>query len=93
MIIEAMACGTPVVAYNIGAIPELIENGVTGFVVEDEISAVGAITTFPRSRVAKCVQRLSNASNRMTLDYLRAYQNVCQSRRPEKGAPPRLVTN
>ena len=41
VMIEAMACGAPVIAFNRGAVPELIEDGVTGFVVEDETSAVG----------------------------------------------------
>src|SRR6516225_7244401 len=38
--IEAMACGTPVIAFNRGAVPEIVEPGVTGFVVEDETSSV-----------------------------------------------------
>ena len=41
--IEAMACGTPVIAYNRGSVPEIIDEGLTGFVVEDETSAVGAV--------------------------------------------------
>src|SRR5207237_4132955 len=41
--IEAMACGTPVIACNRGAVPEIIEDGLTGFIVEDETSAVGAV--------------------------------------------------
>src|ERR1700758_2638220 len=43
VMIEAMACGTPVIAYNRGSVPEIGEEGVTGFVVEDEISAVAAV--------------------------------------------------
>ena len=38
VMIEAMACGTPVIAFNRGSVPEVIEDGVTGFVVEDEIA-------------------------------------------------------
>ncbi len=41
--IEAMACGTPVIAYNRGSVPEMIDEGLTGFIVEDEISAVAAV--------------------------------------------------
>lgn len=95
VIIEAMACGTPVVAYNRGAIPELVEDGVTGFVVEDEISAVGSIhniSSISRAKVRSIFEQRFTSS-RMALDYLRAYRNVCQLKRPEKGAPPRLVTN
>jgi glycosyltransferase involved in cell wall biosynthesis len=41
--IEAMACGTPVVAYRHGAAPEVVDDGVTGFVVDDEDRAVEAV--------------------------------------------------
>ena len=43
VMIEAMACGTPVIAYNRGSVPEIIDEGLTGFIVEDEISAVAAV--------------------------------------------------
>ena len=38
--IEAMACGTPVIAYRSGSVPEVVEDGVTGFIVESEEEAV-----------------------------------------------------
>src|ERR1700726_5293497 len=41
--IEAMACGTPVIAYNRGSVPEVVEDGLTGFVVEDELSGINAV--------------------------------------------------
>jgi glycosyltransferase involved in cell wall biosynthesis len=40
VLIEAMACGTPVIAFNRGSVPEIVEDAVTGFVVEDEKEAV-----------------------------------------------------
>src|SRR5215470_12279883 len=43
VMIEAMACGTPVIAFNRGSVQEIVEDGLTGFVVEDEISAVAAV--------------------------------------------------
>ena len=43
VMIEAMACGTPVIAYNRGSVPEIIDEGLTGFIVEDETSAVSAV--------------------------------------------------
>src|SRR6202042_3184848 len=43
VMIEAMACGTPVIAYNRGSVPEVIDEGLTGFIVEDETSAVAAV--------------------------------------------------
>ncbi len=41
--IEAMACGTPVIAFRSGSVPEVIDDGVTGFIVEDEEHAVRAV--------------------------------------------------
>ena len=48
VMIEAMACGTPVVAFNNGAAPEVIDHGVTGFVVDDLESAVDAVRAAAR---------------------------------------------
>jgi glycosyltransferase involved in cell wall biosynthesis len=43
VMIEAMACGTPIVAYRSGSVPEVIDDGVTGFIVESEDQAVEAV--------------------------------------------------
>jgi glycosyltransferase involved in cell wall biosynthesis len=43
VMIEAMACGTPVIAFNRGSVPEVIDPGVTGYIVEDAAGAVGAL--------------------------------------------------
>ena len=43
VMIEAMACGTPIIAWPRGSVRELIDDGVTGFVVESEAEAVGAV--------------------------------------------------
>jgi len=92
VMIEAMACGTPVVAYNRGAAPEIVEDGVTGFVVEDEISAVGAIKNIGLISRAKVREQFEKrfTSNRMALDYLKAYRNVAQTEEGRK-SKPRLV--
>ena len=52
VMIESMACGTPVVAFENGSVPEVLENGVTGFIVHDERQAVEAVgrAIGPRSR-------------------------------------------
>src|SRR5471032_2436953 len=47
VMIEAMACGTPVIAFNRGSVSEIIDEGVTGFIVEDEAGAVGAVDRLP----------------------------------------------
>ena len=78
VMIEAMACGTPVIAFNRGAVPELIEDGLTGFVVEDETSAVGVLRHLSRlSRTVirkRFVERFT--ARRMARDYLAVYRDL-----------------
>lgn len=84
VMIEAMACGTPVVAYNRGSVPEIIDEGVTGFVVEDAISAVAAVGRLPainREAVRKRFEERFTA-RRMALDYLAAYQKLTKVAAP-----------
>ena len=50
VMIEAMACGTPVIAYRSGSVPEVVEDGVTGFIVENEEEAVAAVGRLGLSR-------------------------------------------
>src|SRR6202007_1756352 len=49
VMIEAMACGCPVIAYNRGSVPEIIEDGVTGFIVADEAGALCRAHLTPES--------------------------------------------
>ena len=62
VMIEAMACGTPVIAYNRGSVPEIIEDGLTGFIVEDEISAVAAVGRLARSTAMRSASSSRRAS-------------------------------
>jgi glycosyltransferase involved in cell wall biosynthesis len=91
VMIEAMACGCPVIAYNRGAVPEIIEDGVTGFIVEDEIGAVQAVRKLGRlSRTAirrEFERRFS--SRRMAEDYLELYRSLIEERSEDR-AKPRL---
>lgn len=76
VMIEAMACGTPVIAFNRGSVPEVIENGQSGFVVEDEISAIAAVNrlhTLSRTKVRQCFEKRFT-SHVMAKRYLEAYQ-------------------
>jgi glycosyltransferase involved in cell wall biosynthesis len=78
VMIEAMACGTPVIAFNRGAVPEIVEDGLTGFVVEDEagaIAAVGRLSLLSRPRIrARFEQRFT--ARRMAEDYLDVYRSL-----------------
>jgi glycosyltransferase involved in cell wall biosynthesis len=84
VMIEAMACGTPVIAFNRGSVPEIIEDGVTGFIVEDETSAVARVQKLAglsRANVRKRFEERFTA-RRMAEDYLQVYRNLGASERP-----------
>ena len=83
-IIEAMACGTPVIAFNCGSIPEVIDDGVTGFIVHDEVTAVAAVSRLgelDRTLVRARFERRFTA-RRMADDYLDLYKELCVIKRP-----------
>ena len=62
--IEAMACGTPVIAYNRGSVPEIIDDGLTGFIVEDEISAVAVVGRLAGTEPRRDPQAVRDALHR-----------------------------
>ena len=76
-VVEAMACGTPVIAHARGSMPELVADRVSGFLTTDEVEAVKAVArlgTLDRAAVRAHATRFSVA--RMVDGYLRAYQAV-----------------
>ncbi len=78
VMIEAMACGTPVVAWRHGSVPEVIEPGITGFVVESEVAAVEAVercATLDRARIRARFEARFTAE-RMARDYLAVYEEL-----------------
>lgn len=78
VMIEAMACGTPVVAFNRGSVPEVVEDGLTGFIVEDELGAIGAVqrlAELDRVQVRKRFEERFTA-RRMAQDYLGVYRTL-----------------
>jgi glycosyltransferase involved in cell wall biosynthesis len=80
--IEAMSCGTPVVAWSHGSIPEIVDDGLTGFIVDSEEGAVRALGQIPkldRRRVAK-IARQRFGVRRMALDYIRLYERCLRAR-------------
>jgi glycosyltransferase involved in cell wall biosynthesis len=78
VMIEAMACGTPVIAFNHGSVPEIIEDGVTGFIVSNEAEAAAALKrahTLNRAVIRAEFERRFSA-RRMALDYLDVYESL-----------------
>jgi hypothetical protein len=81
--IEAMACGTPVIAFDNGSVPEVLEDAVTGFIVHSEdqaVEAVRRIDTLDRARIRGEFERRFT-SQRMAQNYLKLYERLVQSPR------------
>lgn len=80
VMIEAMACGTPVIAYNQGSVPEVIEEGVTGFIVENLEEAVRAVKMVPSLSRKWCRQVFEErfSASRMASDYLLIYNQLIE---------------
>jgi glycosyltransferase involved in cell wall biosynthesis len=78
VMIEAMACGTPVIAYPCGSVPEIIDQGVTGFIVPDAAAAVDAIKEIGSINRANCRKLFEErfTSTRMSAQYLRLYETL-----------------
>ncbi|MER9020965.1 glycosyltransferase family 4 protein [Mesorhizobium sp. M0815] len=76
--IEAMACGTPVIAWNCGALPEIIDHGVTGFLVDKVDAAVASIPELLRldRRQVRAVFENRFSATRMAHDYVAAYAHL-----------------
>ena len=84
VMIEAMACGTPVIAFNRGSVPEVVDEGVTGFIVEDETGAIGAVDRLgqlSRERIRKRFEERFTA-RRMAQDYLSVYRGLMDMTAP-----------
>jgi glycosyltransferase involved in cell wall biosynthesis len=78
VIIEALACGTPVVAYGMGSVPELVDDGVTGFIVNDlrgAIGAAGRIGEIDRKRCREAFEDRFSAA-RMAERYIEVYEGL-----------------
>jgi glycosyltransferase involved in cell wall biosynthesis len=85
VMIEAMACGAPVVAYSSGSVPEIVEDGVTGFLVKDEIEAADAIRnrlgSLSRAKIrARFEERFT--ARRMANEYLEVYRKLVSNEVP-----------
>jgi glycogen debranching enzyme/glycosyltransferase involved in cell wall biosynthesis len=91
VMIEAMACGTPVIAYDSGSVREVVDHGRTGFIVRDlpeAIAAVHLIEQLPRAEIRAGFETRFTAE-RMALDYLAIYRGLLD---PTFGHPDATIT-
>jgi glycosyltransferase involved in cell wall biosynthesis len=88
VMIEAMACGTPVIAFRRGSVPEVVEHGVSGFIVDNETEAIAALSRInglDRHQVRQAFERRF-ITRRMTDDYLRIYRTLLNRAQGELAA-------
>jgi glycosyltransferase involved in cell wall biosynthesis len=78
VMIEAMACGTPVIAHPFGSVPEVVEEGRTGFLVNDAKSAARAVEQVTRISREECRRRFEDrfSATRMANNYLAVYKRL-----------------
>jgi glycosyltransferase involved in cell wall biosynthesis len=78
VMIESMACGTPVIATRWGAVPEVIEDGRSGIIVDDHREMAGALADADRLEPLECRRYVEEhfSAERMVADYLAAYEAV-----------------
>lgn len=85
VMIEAMACGTPVIAWRCGSVPEVVDDGVTGFIVDSEDEAVAAVehvSILDRSAIRAVFERRF-ASSVMARNYLLLYWTLAHGSDPD----------
>ena len=78
VLIEALACGTPVFAYRRGSIPEIIEDGVTGFICDSMAEMIAKLDQLPSINRRRCRDAFQNrfTVERMVKDYLAVYERM-----------------
>ena len=89
VMIEAMACGTPVVAWRCGSVTEIIEQGKTGFIVDTEDEAASAVLNLPQidRRAVRQVFEKRFTANVMARNYLRLYWRLCGAAGAKRSVP------
>src|SRR5205085_3468709 len=92
VMIEAMACGTPVVAFNRGAVAEVVESGVTGFIVEDEAAAAKAVDAAAKLCRKAIRDRFEQrfTARRMADEYVSVYRELIEADEPLPSLVARL---
>ena len=88
-VIESMACGTPVIAFNKGSMPELIEDGKNGFLVKTLDEAIAAAAKIKDIDRACCRRRVEQyfTIDRMLEEYIQVYETVLEKAKPEDHRP------
>ena len=88
VMIEAMACGTPVLAFRHGSVPEVIDDGITGRIVDDldeAVHALAEVIALDRRAVRRRFEERFSAA-RMAKDYVRLYRKLLAKRGRDKNA-------
>jgi glycosyltransferase involved in cell wall biosynthesis len=78
VMIEAMACGTPVIAWNNGSVPEVIDDGITGFIIasiEEAVDGVARAAHLPRDKIRDVFEERFSATT-MAQNYVRLYETL-----------------
>jgi glycosyltransferase involved in cell wall biosynthesis len=85
VMIEALACGTPVIAWRRGSVPEVLADGLTGYIVESVPEAVNAVGRLDQLNRCECRQVFEErfTDERMARDHLRVYGRLAKSADPE----------
>jgi glycosyltransferase involved in cell wall biosynthesis len=93
VMIEAMACGTPVIAFNRGSVPEIIENGMTGFIVANEDEAVLALSRLPEISHVVVRHRFEQrfTARRMAKDYVGVYRHLVEAPTAMRDSQPAIL--
>jgi glycosyltransferase involved in cell wall biosynthesis len=78
VMIEALACGTPVIGWRRGSVPEVLDDGLTGYIVDSVEEAVRAVSRIDRLSRATCRRAFEERfdARRMALDYVGVYERV-----------------
>jgi glycosyltransferase involved in cell wall biosynthesis len=84
VIVEALACGTPVIAFRQGAAPEIVQHEVTGYLVADEQAMAAAIADLHKIDPAACRQSVDTrfCPETVAAGYLKIYARATSGRRP-----------
>ncbi len=91
VMIEAMACGTPVIAFRRGSAPEVIDAGVSGYLVEDVPQAIAAVKRIPeldRARVREAFERRFDIG-RVAREYVQIYRSLANAEEAHRREPRR----